>query len=127
MIKDTSAQDNVLVTHKSRWQKYKWLAAGLIAASVFTVAAYPSFVTLYSSEIQVDARQLRFATVERGDLNRDISVQGRIIAANSPTFYALADGTVALHVKAGDQITKGQLLAEIDSPALNNQLAQEES
>lgn len=137
MIKDTSAQDKVIKSRNSGLQSsglvhalkknIKWIIAGLAVVSVFTVFAYPNFVSLYSSEIQVDARQLRFAIVEKGNLSRDVSVQGRIIAANSPTFYAMADGTVSLFVKAGDKIEPEQLIASIESPALNNQLAQEES
>lgn len=127
MIRDTSAQDKVVKKSSPRFKSLIWLAAGIIAVTVFAVAAYPNFVSLYSAQMQVDARQLRFDTVQRGSLSRDVSVQGRVVAAISPTFYALADGTVSLHVKAGDQIEKGQLLAKIDSPTLNNQLAQEES
>lgn len=127
MIRDTSAQDKVRIKSSSKLKPSMWIILSLIAAIVLAVAAIPNFVSLYSTEVQVDARQLRFDQVERGDLSRDVSVQGRVVAAISPTFYALADGTVALKVKAGDKIEAGQLLARIDSPALNNQLAQEES
>jgi HlyD family secretion protein len=37
-----------------------------------------------------DASRLRIAEVKRGDLVRDISADGRVIAANSPTLYAIA-------------------------------------
>ena len=127
MIRDTSAQDKVIAKSVPIAQRYKWLFVTLVCAIAFSVVAAPKLISLYSSEMQVDARQLRFATVERGDLYRDVTVQGRIIAAISPTFYALADGTVSLNVKAGDVIQTGQVLAQIDSPALNNQLAQEQS
>ena len=74
-----------------------------------------------------DADRLRIATVTRGDLLRDISADGRVIAANSPTLYAIAAGTVMLKVVAGDKVTKGQQLAVIDSPELRSRLVQEES
>jgi HlyD family secretion protein len=75
----------------------------------------------------VDGDRLRIATVTRGDLVRDISAEGRVIAANSPTLYAIAGGTVTLHVVAGDEVKEGQALAEIDSPELRSRLAQEEA
>src|SRR5690606_30301884 len=53
--------------------------------------------------------------------------QGRVIAANSPTLYAVAGGTVTLHVVAGDVVKQGDALAEIDSPELRSRLAQEEA
>ena len=52
---------------------------------------------------------------------------GRVIAANSPTLYAIAAGTVSLHVVAGDVVKQGQALAEIDSPDLRSRLAQEQA
>jgi HlyD family secretion protein len=74
-----------------------------------------------------DASRVRIAIVTRGDLVRDISAEGRVIAANSPTLYAIAGGTVTLHVVAGDVVKQGQALAEIDSPELRSKLAQEEA
>ena len=70
---------------------------------------------------------MRIATVTRGDLVRDISADGRVIASNSPTLYAIAGGTVTLHVVAGDVVKQGQALAEIDSPELRSKLAQEQA
>ena len=71
--------------------------------------------------------RLRLATVSRGDLVRDVSVQGRVVAAVSPTLYATAAGTITLHVEAGAAVTAGQVLALIDSPELENELRQAES
>ena len=53
-----------------------------------------------------DAGRVRIAEVRRGDLVRDISAEGRVIAANSPTLYAIAGGTVTLHVVAGELAPK---------------------
>ena len=75
----------------------------------------------------VDVSRVRIAEVTRGDLVRDISADGRVIAANSPMLYAIAGGTVTLKVVAGDKVKKGQALAEIDSPELRSKLAQEEA
>lgn len=74
-----------------------------------------------------DAGRLRVAEVVRGDLVRDISADGRVISANSPTLYAIAAGTVTLQVVAGDRVEEGQALAEIDSPELRSRLVQEQS
>src|SRR3546814_5699063 len=63
----------------------------------------------------------------RGDLVRDLAADGRVIAANSPTLYAIAAGTVALKVVAGDVVKQGEPLAVIDSPELRSKLVQEES
>ena len=71
--------------------------------------------------------RVRTATVGRGDLVRDVSVQGRIVAAVSPTLYATASGSITLQVVAGEKVVAGQVLASVDSPELMNQLQQSES
>ena len=80
-----------------------------------------------SASISVPFDRIRVATVTRGDLVRDVSVQGRVIAAVSPTLYATAAGTITLQVDAGAEVTAGQVLAEVFSPELANQLQQSQS
>lgn len=80
-----------------------------------------------SASISVPFDRIRVATVTRGDLVRDVSVQGRVIAAVSPTLYASAAGTITLQVEAGAEVVAGQVLAEIFSPELANQLQQSQS
>ncbi|MCR6626059.1 efflux RND transporter periplasmic adaptor subunit [Pseudoxanthomonas japonensis] len=126
MIRDTSAQDRVLSASQTRpaWRRWVWPAAGgalLLAGIVFAARGW------LSGTASVDGARLRIAEVTRGDLVRDIAADGRVIAANSPTLYAVAGGVVTLKVVAGDKVTKGQPLAEIDSPELRSKLAQEQT
>jgi len=79
------------------------------------------------SSRSVDVSRLRLADVTRGTLVRDASVNGRVVAAVSPTLYAPAAATVTLKIRAGDAVKKGDLLAVLDSPDLSNQLAREQS
>jgi HlyD family secretion protein len=79
------------------------------------------------AERSIDRSRLRIARVERGTLVRDIVSDGRVVAANSPTLYAIAAGTVDLHVRAGDQVKKGQSLATVISPELQSKLLQEQA
>ena len=71
--------------------------------------------------------RIRLATVSRGDLIRDVSVQGRVVAAVSPTLYSTASGSITLHVDAGERVIEGQVVAVVDSPDLASQLEQAES
>ena len=64
--------------------------------------------------------RVRVATVTRGDLVRDISIQGRVVAAVSPTLYATASGAITLNVEAGEQVLAGQVVATVDSPELTS-------
>src|SRR5260370_6464292 len=47
------------------------------------------------------------------------------MAAVKPTVVAIARGRVSYSVRAGDTVTKGQVLATIESPELNNEYQRE--
>jgi HlyD family secretion protein len=94
---------------------------GLIAI----ILAVPTVLRWSSAERSVAIDRLRFATVERGTLVRDAPVQGRVVAAVSPTLYAPAGGTVTLQAQAGRTVAAGELLAQIESPELENELARQ--
>jgi len=99
----------------------------LIAALIGAAYLYPSFDRWRSADRSVSMQRLRFGTAVRGDLLRDVSAQGKIIAADRPTLVSPAQGIVSILVKAGDMVRRGDTLARIDSPALRNQKEQEES
>ncbi len=123
MIRDTSAQDSrVTAPPSARWRRP--LRLGAISAAVFALLGW-SLWQWAGSARAVSAERLRFSEVTRGTLVRDASVNGRIVAANSPTLYSPAAGVVSLKIKAGDSVQLGQLLASIDSPELANELARE--
>ena len=89
--------------------------------------AAPFFQRWANATISIPLDRVRLATVTRGDLVRDVSVQGRVVAAVSPTLYSTAPGTITLQVVAGEAVVEGQVVAFVDSPNLSSQLAQAES
>ena len=96
----------------------------MIAGIVFVA---PTVKRWANASVSVPFERVRTATVTRGDLVRDVSVQGRVVAAVRPTLYATAPGTISLQVDAGERVLAGQVLATVDSPELTNQLQQAES
>jgi HlyD family secretion protein len=125
MIRDTSHQDAVLApppAHKLK-RRALWIGAVVVAAaaSAMLLSAWRS------SEHSVSASRLRIAAVGRGTLVRDASVNGRVVAAVSPTLYSTAPATVNLKVAAGDTVKKGQVLAVLESPDLSDALKREQS
>jgi HlyD family secretion protein len=124
MINDTSGQDTVLAPTAGARRKPWLLVAGGIAAATALVFLLSGWL---GSSRSVDVARLRVAEVTRGTLVRDASVNGRVVAAVSPTLYAPAAATVTLKIRAGDAVKKGDLLAVLDSPDLSNQLAREQS
>jgi HlyD family secretion protein len=87
----------------------------------------PWFQRWADATISIPFDRVRLATVTRGDLVRDVSVQGRVVAAVSPTLYSTAPGTISLQVDAGERVIEGQVVAIVDSPGLASQLEQAES
>jgi len=125
-IADTSAQD---VTLKARpGSRKKVLAVAVILVLIFLAwMVLPSLQRWAGSSISVPRDRLRLAVVARADLVRDVSVQGRVVAAVSPSLFAPAAGTITLLVEAGATVYEGQSLATVDSPELQSQLQQEQS
>ena len=107
----------------------KYLVAagiGIVAIGAFLLAL-PTLQRWANASVSVPIDRVRTATVQRGDLVRDVSVQGRVVAAVSPTLYASAAGTITLEVEAGERVLEGQVLASVVSPELTNALQQAES
>ena len=126
IIRDTSAQDIVRTPRKDVRRYWKPAAGGLLAV-VLLVLGYGVLSRWLSSDVTISSQRIRTALVERGSLVRDVNVQGRIVAATSPTLYSPASGTVTLSVQAGDPVEIGQVLADLASPEVQSEFDQESS
>lgn len=125
MIRDTSSQDAVLTAPPGQKTKRRAVMIGG-AVAVAAVAAL-LFSNWSSSAHSVSASRLRIAEVGRGTLVRDASVNGRVVAAVSPTLFSTAPATVNLKVAAGDTVKRGDVLAVLESPDLSDALKREQS
>ncbi|HNP62777.1 MAG TPA: efflux RND transporter periplasmic adaptor subunit [Woeseiaceae bacterium] len=125
-IADTSAQDVALEPPNPRRKQLLVLGIGVAVFASILFAA-PWVKRWANATVSIPYERIRTAVVTRGDLVRDVSVQGRIVAAVSPTLYATASGSITLRVEAGEQVTAGQVLATVDSPELKSELRQAES
>lgn len=126
-ISDTSGQDKVVAKPKRSLRSKTAIGLVIAAVASLLVVFIPVVSQWSNTEASVGVEDIRIATVKRGEFVRDVSIQGRVIAAVSPTLYAPAEGVITYHVDAGDPVEKGQLLATIDSPELRNQLQQEQA
>jgi HlyD family secretion protein len=126
MIRDTSAQDRPLSKPSVTRPWRRWTVRMVIAAAVAVGIGYVVRGWL-GAERSVDRARIRIGQVERGTLVRDVVADGRVVAANSPTLYAIAAGSVDFHVRAGDKVVRGQSLATIASPELQSRLTQEQA
>lgn len=126
-MRGTSGQDRVIEKNALPYRKTILGVASFLFMAVAMFYTWPNLTRLLSADQTISQAQLRFAKVQLGDLQRDVSVQGKVIAANSPTLFAPSSGIVSLQIKAGNKVQEGQVLASIYSPELTNMLSQEES
>jgi HlyD family secretion protein len=125
-IADTSGQDTIVIKKPNK--KLILIGGfGFVILCLILFSLRPAFSNWSNSDTSISANRLRFASVTQGDFVRDLSVQGRVVAAVSPRLYSPAQGTITFAVDAGDSVIKNQVLAVIDSPELTNELKQQES
>lgn len=125
MIQDTNSMDQIVATGRGLSRRSRILLGATALSLLCIVPLWPSVRRWSSAEESIDISRLRIATVARGDLERDVAAEGRVVAANHPRLFSPAQGIVTLQVKAGEGVRQGQVLARIASPELDNQLAQE--
>jgi HlyD family secretion protein len=126
MLRDTTGQDRV-IEQPNLWRRHRTLGVVLIVSAVALAILLISLHRFSGAGLSISRERLSIATVERGNFVRDVAADGQVVAAGSPTLYANVAGTVTLKVHAGDTVTKGQVLATIDSPDLTAKLSQEDA
>ncbi len=123
MIRDTRGQDQV-ITVKPKRKKYVLLA---FAVTLLVSVLSKALIEGSRASLSIEKDSVQFARVQQGELIRDVSATGRIVAANAPQVYSPEQGFVTLQVKAGDKVSYGQVVASVFSPELTNKLKQQES
>jgi HlyD family secretion protein len=124
-VRGTENQDTAIATSKRPWHRQRWVYVSA-GCGILLVLLVGWLIRAWSNSNHVIAAdRLRIVTVATGHFVRDVAAQGTVIAAVNPTLFSIAPGTVSYSVRAGDTVTKGQVLATIDSPELNNEYQRE--
>jgi HlyD family secretion protein len=124
MIENSSSMDRTVAAPKGLTRGRAVLLGGTLALAILAAVLFPSIRRWSNADRSVDATTMSIAAVTRGDLRRDVSVQGRVVAALHPTLVAPAQGTVSMTAKAGQVVRKGEILAVVDSPEVRSALEQ---
>ena len=126
MIKNASVMDRP-VTQRRFSHRLRFIAPAAIVIILVVAAFLPALARWARSEASIDTARVRIAEVVRGDLVREFSVEGRVVAAFHPTSFSPARGIVSINVTAGQVVEQGDVLARVASPELGNLVAQEET
>jgi HlyD family secretion protein len=127
LIRTTAAQDVVRATSTRTWYRRKnlYFVAGAVVGLTL-ILTWLARTWTHSGHV-VSIQSLEVATVTRGDFVQDVAARGTVIAAVSPTLSSTAPGTVTYLVHAGDRVAKGEVLARLASPELENQYEREQT
>lgn len=116
-VRGTEKQDTAITAADRPWHKRRWMQLSG-AAAIVLVALVVWLIHAWSNSSHVIAgERLRIVAVSTGHFVRDVAAQGTVIAAVNPTLFAVAPGTVSYLVRAGDTVTKGQVLATLERSA----------
>lgn len=127
MIPDASTMDRPIARLRMTTRMRVVLGLVVLGLVVALVWFVPNAQRWAHAERIIDASRIRIGEVVRGDVERDVAVQGRVVASLHPTMYSPASGIVTVFVRSGTQVKKGQELAIIDSPDLATKLTQEKT
>lgn len=123
-IRNTAAQDIAREPPRAWYRRRVFYAAGAGAIALLVVLAWLARGWAHSGHV-VSSQTLEIATVSRGDFVQDVAARGTVIASVSPTLSSTAAGTVTYLVHAGDRVAKGEVLARLASPELENEYDRE--
>jgi HlyD family secretion protein len=122
-IRDTSATD---VAIESLQPKRRRIIIGA-AAAVLGITGVVAVRAWMTTGVGIPRDRVRIAEVTRGMFIRDVAAEGTVVAAGSPTLYAIANGTITFTARAGNRVVKGQTLGSLDSPSLVNEYQREQA
>lgn len=124
-IQDTSSQDKP--RRQTTWQRQRrWVSAIAIGLSLTALVGWFSRSGSAVEQV-IDRHQVQIAKVQRGDFQRDLQVQGQVVAANAPTLISQQDGLVRFIKLPGEAVRQGELLAVVESPSLENEVKQQQA
>jgi RND family efflux transporter MFP subunit len=122
------------VVERPRRSKRGWMAAGVILLVFAGIVAYGIFSRLrHAAVVQADTAQMALPAVsvvspQRSAPSEEIVLPGNVQPFVSAPIYARTNGYVRRwYADIGAHVRKGQLLAEIDTPEVDQQLQQSRS
>jgi multidrug efflux pump subunit AcrA (membrane-fusion protein) len=133
MASDQLPTTTVSPTSPSDWTRWMRMPLVVLPVLVILIAAFAGWWfgirsdgTSTAAATVTTTKQL--VTVTSGPTSQTVSADGTVAAAQTDDLSFTAAGTVtAVNVKAGASVTKGQVLATIDSAALQSALTSAES
>ena len=125
-VRGTVGQDTPVTDDGATKRRHirRYVVSGAAGLSLLVAFAWLTHAWFHSGHV-ISAERLRIVRVQQGHFVRDVAAQGTVIAAVNPTLFAVAAGTITYAAHAGDTVTRGEMLATLDSPELSNEYQRE--
>lgn len=128
---DEAPGNSSVTSPNGRWKRWLLIAAGVVLiAALVAVGVVPRLrrqreVEATTANLTGGSLQVSVARPRRAPENNELVLPGTAQAAQETTVSARTSGFVRRHlVDIGDRVRSGQVLAEIDTPELDQQLSQ---
>jgi|GEM_PF-1733110 len=106
---------------KKKSKKKKIIVIVVIAAVAVGAGLYIHHRNVIKAEANADVQT--YSALEQTDVLKEIKTSGKIQSTMSKNITAAADGKIMkVYAKEGDEVTKGQTLAVLDTSAIQKQL-----
>ncbi|MEH6581125.1 MAG: HlyD family efflux transporter periplasmic adaptor subunit [Halioglobus sp.] len=94
---------------------------GVSLSAVIAAVLLWLFFTVDMGTRRVDRSSLRLDTVQRGDMDIEVSGNGVLLSSSMQWIASQVEGRVsAVHKRAGESVTEGQVVVELSNPELVN-------
>jgi multidrug efflux pump subunit AcrA (membrane-fusion protein) len=117
--------ENVLATEQpSRWRRYRWPIVGLAVVVLAGAGVLTWWLTSGSSPAPGLTVTTETVSVTTGTIQQTVSSSGTIEPSSQADLNFAVSGTVtAVDVKAGQQVTAGEVLATVGTTALSEEVS----
>lgn len=105
---------------------HKFLLIILVLALVFLMASMVKGMFLKKKGTEISSNQV--ITLKKGDVVNSINENGKVVASTSTDIFAEKESPVSsINVKVGDEVKEGDIIATLDSSAIDEEIAKKKA
>lgn len=105
---------------------HKFLLVILVLALVFLMASMVKGMFLKKKGTEISSNQV--ITLKKGDVVNSINENGKVVSSTSTDIFAEKESPVSsINVKVGDEVKEGDIIATLDSSAIDEEIAKKKA
>ena len=105
---------------------HKFLLIILVLALVFLMASMVKGMFLKKKGTEISSNQV--IILKKGDVVNSINENGKVVSSTSTDIFAEKESPVSsINVKVGDEVKEGDIIATLDSSAIDEEIAKKKA